>query len=135
MPLARIGMGVDMEGVPLQERQHALAPEDRLKVEVAERSAIELAALQLLPLPGESRPSRGGFATRIGQTRVEVAYRAETARIDLNAAPKELLSGLFVALGAEKAQADGYADHIIAWRTPILDMAPPPFGERRLNTM
>jgi len=39
------------------------------------------------------------------------------ARIDLNAAPKELLSGLFAGLGASRASADAYADRIIGWRT------------------
>ena len=43
-------------------------------------------------------------------------FNSETARIDLNAAPKELLAGLFVGLGAPRASADSYADRIIGWR-------------------
>ena len=45
-------------------------------------------------------------------------FVSETARIDLNSAPKELLSGLFTGLGAPRGQADDYADRILGWRTP-----------------
>src|SRR6202008_1913354 len=37
--------------------------------------------------------------------------------IDLNLAPKELLSGLFAVLGAAPEDAGAYAERIIAWRT------------------
>jgi general secretion pathway protein K len=50
-----------------------------------------------------------------------VAFRSEGARIDLNFAPKALLSGLCGVLGAKPGDADSYADRIIAWRTK-----PPP---------
>jgi general secretion pathway protein K len=46
-----------------------------------------------------------------------VAFRSEGARIDLNLAPKALLSGLCVVLGAKPEDADSYADRIDAWRT------------------
>ena len=49
---------------------------------------------------------------------VNADFASETARIDLNAAPRELLAGLFAALGAPRAQADYYADRIIGWRSP-----------------
>ncbi len=45
-------------------------------------------------------------------------FRSEAARIDLNSAPKELLAGLFVGLGAPRPAADSYADRIIGWRSP-----------------
>jgi general secretion pathway protein K len=44
-----------------------------------------------------------------------------TARIDLNAAPKELLVGLFAELGAHQGNAENYANRIAGWRN-----APPP---------
>jgi general secretion pathway protein K len=55
----------------------------------------------------------------LGRGNVSVNFISETARIDLNAAPKELLSGLFTVLGAQRQNADQYADRIIAWRTPL----------------
>ena len=35
------------------------------------------------------------FSFRLGQANVAVEFRSEAARIDLNAAPKQLLVGLF----------------------------------------
>jgi general secretion pathway protein K len=46
-----------------------------------------------------------------------IAFQSEAARIDLNAAPKELLVGLLIGFGASPLDAGGYADRIIAWRT------------------
>ena len=53
-----------------------------------------------------------------GAARVSVTFRSEAARIDLNAAPKGLLAGLMVGLGANPSNAAGYADRILAWRAP-----------------
>ena len=44
-------------------------------------------------------------------------FLTEAARIDLNAAPKELLVGLLAGFGASPLDVGGYADRIIAWRT------------------
>jgi general secretion pathway protein K len=44
---------------------------------------------------------------------------AESGRIDLNFAPKELLAGLSVAIGAPQEDALRFADRILAWRTPL----------------
>src|SRR5262249_40989547 len=63
-------------------------------------------------------PTRGTFLFRLGNALVNTEFVSETARIDLNSAPKELLSGLFVALGASRGQADNYADRIVGWRSP-----------------
>jgi general secretion pathway protein K len=67
----------------------------------------------------DQKPTRGFFTFRLGRGNVSVNFISETARIDLNAAPKELLSGLFTVLGAQRQNADQYADRIIAWRTPL----------------
>ena len=55
---------------------------------------------------------------RLGNALVNAEFVSETARIDLNSASRELLSGLFAGLGASRAQADYYADRIIGWRSP-----------------
>ena len=62
------------------------------------------------------RPTSGQFAFRLGRANVTVNYSSETARIDLNAAPKVLLAGFFAAIGASNDDADRYADRIIGWR-------------------
>jgi general secretion pathway protein K len=64
-----------------------------------------------------TRPVKGGFNFRAGKADVAVQFGPENARIDLNAAPKELLAGLFSALGARR-EAEYLAERIIAWRTP-----------------
>jgi general secretion pathway protein K len=80
-------------------------------------AGVELAAYQLLGAKKEDRPAVGNFTARVGTARLTVAFQTEAARIDLNAAPKPLLSGLFAGFGAAPLNADSYADRIIAWRT------------------
>jgi general secretion pathway protein K len=80
-------------------------------------AGVELAVYQLTAMPAP-RPSHGNIRFRLGNADVAVAFRSENARIDLNAAPKELLAGLFVALGTDIDNANSLADRIVAWRTP-----------------
>ena len=81
-------------------------------------AGVELAAYQLLGQTDEKRPGVGQVTARVGAAQLAIAFQTEAARIDLNAAPKELLVGLLVGFGASPLDAGGYADHIIAWRTP-----------------
>jgi general secretion pathway protein K len=90
--------------------------DDRLQAEASIRAGVELAAFQLLAAPEQTRPTHGALEARIGRTKIAVRYRSERARIDLNAAPKELLAGLFVAVGIGDSEAESYADHIVGWR-------------------
>jgi general secretion pathway protein K len=99
--------------------------DERLQAEGCARAAIELAVYQLIANPPgaqqgaqQSMPTRGRFVFRVGNAQVTTDFNSETARIDLNAAPKELLAGLFAALGAAPNDAQAYADRIIAWRSP-----------------
>jgi general secretion pathway protein K len=92
--------------------------DERIVSESLVLGAVELAAYHLLDAEQEKRPTRGTFSTRLGDANVRVDFISEAARIDLNAAPKELLSGLFVVLGAREPDAGLYADRIIGWRTP-----------------
>jgi general secretion pathway protein K len=80
-------------------------------------SSLELAAYRLLASQEEGRPTQGSFRYRLGGADVRVSFVSEAARIDLNAAPKELLKNFFFVLGADEAKAGEYADRIIAWRT------------------
>jgi general secretion pathway protein K len=81
-------------------------------------AGVELAAYQLIGAKKEDRPAVGNFTASVGTARLTVAFQTEAARIDLNAAPKPLLSGLFAGFGAPPLNADSYADRVVAWRTP-----------------
>jgi len=96
---------------------------ERLQAEGLMRAALELSAYQIVVSP-QGPPSSGTLVFRIGNADVNARFVSETARIDLNAAPKELLSGLFVTLGAARNAADYYADRIIGWRAPPAEGTP-----------
>src|SRR5262249_25444473 len=91
--------------------------DDALETEAFVSASLELAAYQLTTTPSEERPTRGRFAYRMGRAGIAVEFCSEAARIDLNLASKELLAGLFAALGATSGDAAQYADRIIGWRT------------------
>ena len=92
--------------------------DDRLKAEALVTAALELTAYRVTAAGADNRPSQGDFLFRLGRANVAVEFKAETGRIDLNMAPKELLAGLFAGLGAEYPDAEYYADRIIGWRVP-----------------
>jgi len=92
--------------------------DDRLKAQALAEAGVELAAYQITANP-QSRPSQGALKFQLGGAAVAVEFFSENARIDLNAAPKELLAGLFASLGADSAQAEQIAERIVAWRTPL----------------
>jgi general secretion pathway protein K len=102
--------------------------DDGLQAEALVSAGLELTAFRLtVPKDKDSdrdkdkdkqaqRPTSGQFAFRLGRANVTVNYSSETARIDLNAAPKALLAGFFAAIGASNDDADRYTDRIIGWR-------------------
>lgn len=93
----------------------------RVQAEQLALGGLELALLQRLP----SRPgippavSGGRVAFKMGGADISVELRSENARIDLNAAPRETLVGLFTSLGASRPRAENIGDRIVAWRTPL----------------
>jgi general secretion pathway protein K len=89
----------------------------RLRAEALVKAAIELMAYRHFAAQTQPRPTRGQFSFQLGQADVAVKFQAEAARIDLNAAPKQMLTGLFLALGDNRERAETYSDRIIAWRT------------------
>ncbi len=93
------------------------AYDDHLQTEGLVSAALELTAFRLQTAAPQSRPSHGYFEFRLGQANVAVEFQSEAARIDLNKAPKELLAGLFITLGARPDDANVYSDRIIGWRT------------------
>ena len=91
---------------------------DRVQAEALESAGVELAVYQLTSVNEVTPPTSGTFNARVGAGRVSVTFRSEGARIDLNAAPKGLLTGFITGLGAAPSDAAGYADRILAWRAP-----------------
>jgi general secretion pathway protein K len=95
----------------------AAARDDDLVTGGLVTAGVELAAYRFVSVPKDKRPGHGEVAFRMGKARILAAFRNEAARIDLNAASRELLAGLFVTLGAREEEAGQYADRILAWRT------------------
>jgi general secretion pathway protein K len=109
--------------VYVKETASMMAGQDeQLEAQELAISGVELAVYQLTAIP-DAQPSRGKLVSRIGNAEVMVEFRAETARIDLNLAPKPVLAGLFVALGVQADAAEGHADRIVGWRTPLVSGA------------
>jgi general secretion pathway protein K len=91
--------------------------DENLKAEALVSAGLELTAYRELSLPIRSRPTHGQFSFQMDNAVVAVDYRSEASRIDLNVAPKNLLAGLFMALGTRVEDADFYADRVIEWRS------------------
>ena len=89
----------------------------RLQAEGLMRAALELTTYRLTSADPDDRPSRGDFVFRLGRAAVAVDFRSEAGRVDLNSAPKELLTGLFASLGAKYSDAEYYAARIVGWRS------------------
>jgi general secretion pathway protein K len=98
--------------------------DDRLQAEELVYASLALTAYQMSSLERRNQPARGGFRFRLAKADVIVRYFSERSRIDINAASKQMLAGLFVVLGANPQLAEQYADRIIGWRTkPKMDQA------------
>lgn len=90
---------------------------DRLQADALVNAGLELAAYRLTAQSEATRPTSGTFNARVGAGRVAVTFRSEAARIDLNAAPKAVLTGLMIGLGVSASDAAVYAERILAWRS------------------
>ncbi len=99
--------------------------DDRVQAEASIRAGVEMAVFRQLALPEKARPARGGFDMRVGRTGVAVRFRSEAARIDLNAAPADLLAGLFTAVGVDSSRAETFAERVVGWRTKAQTGADP----------
>jgi len=116
--LAALATLATIYGVYVNATAFALADYHvRLQAQELAMAGVELAVYKLTENP-EVRPAQGKFGFRLGNADVAVDFRSESGRIDLNFAPKQLLVGLFTVLGTEPEAAKGFADRIIAWRTP-----------------
>jgi general secretion pathway protein K len=91
---------------------------DRIRTEALVSAALELTAYELTGTSAQSQPTHGSFNFQLGNADIAVRFQSEAARIDLNAAPKELLAGLFMVLGVSSDLAANYAERVARWRTP-----------------
>jgi general secretion pathway protein K len=99
----------------------AALPEQRLQAEAALRAGVELVAYRQLAWPKPARPDGGAFSTQVGDSRLDVVYRSETARVDLNAAPRDVIAGVFQHQGARAPSAGFLADRVVGWRGKLKD--------------
>jgi general secretion pathway protein K len=88
-----------------------------LQAEALVSAGVELTAYQLRLASEQARPARGALHTQLNRAELSVSFISEAARIDLNAAPKELLARLLSVLGASSEDAKQYSDRIVGWRT------------------
>ena len=91
--------------------------DEAVQTEALITSSLELVAYQLSSPAADRRPTHGAFSFRLGGADVTVEFLSEAARIDLNAAPKALIAGLFAVLGAPAQVAEQHADRVVGWRT------------------
>jgi len=127
--LAALALLVTIFTVHLSASVRAVSLNDSaLKTEALVSAGVELAAYRLQLADEEKRARQqladkdkgtpeGAFHVRLSGTDISVSFITEAARIDLNAAPKELLSGLLTVLGASDDDAKEGADRIVGWRT------------------
>jgi general secretion pathway protein K len=103
--------------VYLSSSARALRLEDEtVQTEALLSAGIELTAYRLLLGKDDERPAQGAFRLRLGDDELDVSFLTEASRIDLNAAPKEMIVNFFTILGAEGEAAQEYAARVVAWR-------------------
>jgi general secretion pathway protein K len=90
---------------------------DGLQVDTLVSTGVELSVYRLTAPTTEPRPTHGVFRFRLGAANAVASYTPENARIDLNAATKDMLVAFFVGLGASAEEADWSAERIVGWRT------------------
>jgi general secretion pathway protein K len=119
--LAALALLVTIFTVHLSASARAVSLNDgALKTEALVSAGVELAAYRLQLADEDKRPPQGAFHVRLSGTDISVSFITEAARVDLNAAPKELLRGLLTGLGAGDDDAKEAANRIDGWRTKAL---------------
>ncbi|OAF15856.1 general secretion pathway protein GspK [Bradyrhizobium centrolobii] len=121
--LAGLAALATVASVYIAQSAHTIAALDvATQWEMLGTAGVELAAYELSAPATVRRPTHGGFAFRLANSSVRVEYMSESARINLNMAPRAMIAGLFRGLGAQADAADEYAERVVAWRrTPKSD--------------
>jgi general secretion pathway protein K len=102
--------------------------EESAKAEALADAGVHRAVFGLLDFDPDTawRAGAAAYALELGDGDVQVWIEDEDGKIDLNAAPLELLTGLFLALGLPEDQAGLLADRIGDFRDE--DSEPEPLG-------
>jgi general secretion pathway protein K len=113
---ALVSAGLELTAYQLAVPQDAQRSTDSQRPPDAQRATDAQRPPDAQRTTDPQRPTRGQFGFRLGRASVLVNFISEAARVDLNAAPKAMIAGLFAALGAPGEDADRYADRVIGWR-------------------
>jgi general secretion pathway protein K len=91
---------------------------ENAKAEALADGAVHRAVLGLLELDPDRawRPDGSAHLMAFGEGEVRVTIADEDGKVDLNAAPPELLAGLLRQFGVEEDAADALADRIVDFR-------------------
>jgi general secretion pathway protein K len=110
------------------EARLAYNHEERAKAEALADAGFHRAVFGLLDLDPEGawRASDAAYSFSVGDGDVQVWIEDEDGKIDLNAAPLELMAGLFRAVGVPEEEAQLLADRIGDFRDS--DREPEPLG-------
>jgi general secretion pathway protein K len=102
--------------------------EESAKAEALADAGVHRAVFGLLDFDPDTawRAGNAVYSLSLGEGDVQVWVEDEDGKIDLNAAPVELLTGLFMALGLSEEQAQLLADRIGDFRDE--DSEPAPLG-------
>lgn len=85
---------------------------DNVRAEVAARAAVE----QLIADTAGAEEIAAYSTLRLGNVQVLARATDESARVDLNTAPRDLLAGVFRIVGVEEDEAQSFAARVIDWR-------------------
>jgi general secretion pathway protein K len=99
---------------------------ENAKAEALADGAIQRAVLGLLSADRDRawRAGGGPYSLAYGEGEVQVSIADEDGKVDLNAAPPELLAGLLGQLGLDADAAKAMADRIVDYRDPDHDPSP-----------
>lgn len=101
---------------------------ENTQAEALADAGVHHGALHLFRLPSEQpwRYAETGYSFALGGGRVTVRLEDEDGKVDLNFAPRALIEGLIIAIGAEPELAATLAERIQDFRDP--DQDPRPLG-------
>ena len=91
--------------------------DNSMQTEALISASLELTAYQVTVPKEAIAPTRGAFNFRLARANVAVNFISEAARIDLNAASRQLLADFLAALGTPRQDAERFAERIEGWRT------------------
>lgn len=100
---------------------------ETIRADEAMRSSIEYVVART---GNAIQEARGVAVVGVGRNVVNVTVRDETARIDLNRAPAELLAGIFQQAGVGADDAKVFAARILDWRDADDKITQPGGAER-----